>query len=120
VFQNGPLTGRPGPDWATWKSKNHYLPPTFYQVKGPGSLSQLHTWLRSDPITTDDRSLVSYKQLEHVVLAIGLAMRDIWITQFAETSPNLPTHVTNSPFEFHEYEQLSHHAEDLINGFQDT
>jgi hypothetical protein len=47
-------------------------------------------------------------------------MRDVWVTQFPETFPDIPSHVTDSPFEFHEYEQLSHNAADLLDGFQDT
>lgn len=118
--QDGPLSGTPGPQWATWKSKNHYLPAAFHNVKGPGSLSHLKTWLQSDPLTTIDQSLVSYGRVEIVILAVGLAMRDVWVTQFPETFPDIPSHVTDSPFEFHEYEQLSHNAADLLDGFQDT
>jgi hypothetical protein len=74
----------------------------------------------SDPLTTTDHSLVSYGRLENVILAIGLGMRDIWVTQFPETFMDIPQHVMKSTIPFHEYEQLSHNAANLLDGFQDT
>jgi hypothetical protein len=64
--------------------------------------------------------LVCYSRLETVILAVGLAMRDIWVNHFPEMFTEIPAHVSNSCFEFQEYEQLSHHAEDLLNGYQET
>jgi hypothetical protein len=67
----------------------------------------------------DDDSLVSYSRVEIVALAIGLAMRDIWVNQFPENFSGIPPHVTNSPFLFREYEQLSHEAKTLLEGYED-
>jgi len=117
-LQAGPLIGTPGPNWASWASNNRFLPKAFYRAQGAGSLSQLKSWLQSDPITTVDGSLASYSSVELVILAIGLAMRDLYVNQFPDGIPNIPVHVINSRFEFHEYEQLSHNVEDLLNGYQ--
>jgi hypothetical protein len=54
-----------------------------------------------------------------VILAIGLTMHDIWVNQFPENVSGIPLHVTNSPFLFHEYEQLSHEAKTLLDGYED-
>lgn len=67
----------------------------------------------------DDDNLASYNRVEIVALAIGLAMRDIWVTQFPENFSGIPVHVTNSPFEFREYEQLSYDAKTLLDGYED-
>jgi hypothetical protein len=67
----------------------------------------------------DDDSLASYSRVEMVALAIGLAMRDFWVNQFPENFSGIPPHVTNSPFEFREYEQLSHAAKTLLDGYED-
>jgi hypothetical protein len=88
-------------------------------VKGPGSLSRLKVWLRSDPLTMEDDNLASYGRVEIVALAIGLAMRDLWVIQFPENFSGVPEHVTNSPFEFREYEQLSYNAQTLLDGYED-
>ena len=88
--------------------------------KGLGSLSHLKSWLQSDPITTDDHNLASHDTVEIVILAIGLAMRDIWVTEFPEGFSDIPEWVSNSQFAFHEYEQLSHNTADLVNGYKDT
>jgi hypothetical protein len=82
-------------------------------------LSRLTSWLCSDPLTIRDGNLACYDQVEIVILSIGLAMRDLWINQYSETRDNLPAHVFNSPFKFREYEQLSHHVDDLLKGFEE-
>ena len=74
--------------------------------------------MRSHLLTTPDGNLVSHAQVEIVILSIGLAMHDLWMNQFSETPESILAHVSDTPLEFHEYEQLSHHAEDLLKGFE--
>lgn len=74
------------------------------------------TWLRKQPVAQED-NLASYTTVERVALAIGLAMRDLAAQQFTDDSL-LPEHIINSPFKFQSHEQLSHIAEDLVNGFE--
>lgn len=109
----------PGPGWASWTSTDHFLPKEFHKVKGSGSLSQLKVWLCLDPLTMDDDNLASYSRVEIVALAVGLAMHDIWVIQFPENFSGIPGHITNSPFEFREYEQLSYDTKTLIDGYDD-
>lgn len=52
-----------------------------------------------------------------VILAVGLALRELWVTQFPEGFTDIPEHVRDSPFEFHEHEQLSHNIRDLLMGY---
>ena len=47
-------------------------------------------------------------------------MRDVWVTQFPQGFANIPMHITDSPMEFHEYQQLSHNVENLLSGYRDT
>lgn len=117
-MQSGPLVGAPPPKWATWTSKKHFLPKTLHAVKGAGSISALYTWLKGDPLTTSGDELSTYSQVESVILALGLAMRDVWAVQFPEQLTNVPPHIISSPIPFNEYGQLSHHAEDLLNGYE--
>jgi hypothetical protein len=113
------MTGKPAPAWANWHSKDHFLPNVFHQVRGPGSLSKLKSWLRTDPLTVNEENLAPYDRIEIIALAIGLAMRDLWVIQFPEKYSGIPLHVTNSPLEFREYEQLSYDAKTLIDGYED-
>ena len=110
--------GRPSPPWASWNSADLYLPPEFHRVKGRGSYSDLISWLGHEPIIGTEESLTSYDTVERVALSIGLAMRDLMAKQFKDES-ELPAHVANSPFEFRQHEDLSHVAENLINGFEE-
>lgn len=77
-------------------------------------------WIHSDPLTVGDDSLTSYGRVELIALSIGLAMRELWINQFQEDVSNVPPHVTNSPVEFREYEQLSHAVKDLLAGYDEV
>lgn len=63
-----------------------------------------------------DDTLASYETIERVALSIGLAMRDLAAQQFTDDS-ELPDYMANSPYEFRQHENLSHIAEDLVNGF---
>ena len=67
----------------------------------------------------DDDNLASYTHVEIVALAIGLAMRDLWVNQFPENFSGIPVHVTNSSFEFGKYEQLSYNTKTLLDGYED-
>ena len=73
-----------------------------------------------DPITADGNTLASYQQVELVLLAIGLALRALWIAQFPETYSDVPNYVIDSPYPFSEYEQLIHNIENLISGYYET
>jgi hypothetical protein len=42
--------------------------------------------------------------MEIAILAIGLAMRDIFFAQFSNGYSDIPQHVANSSFPFSEYE----------------
>lgn len=53
-----------------------------------------------------------------VILALGLALHDIFNNQFEETNSHIPEHVQNSLFDFHVHEQLCYNAEDLLMGFE--
>jgi hypothetical protein len=108
------------PTWASWKSDAPFLPNAFYKTKSPSLLSALFKWIAADPITADDNALASYKQVELVILAVGLAFRGLWISQFPESYSDVPTYIINSPYPFSQYEQLSHAIHDLIAGYADT
>jgi hypothetical protein len=111
--------GKPGPNWATWTSKMNFLPKAFHSAKGAGSLSNLYTWLATNPMTTSNGELSSYTQVEMVILSLGLAMRDVWAVQFPGELANAPPpHIVKSPFTFNEYGQLSHRAENILNGYE--
>jgi len=113
------LEGNP-PTWASWKSDAPFLPNAFYKPKSSSSLSALMKWLSMDPITADDNTLASYKQVELVILAVGLAFRGLWVSQFPEGYSDVPSYIINSPYPFSQYEQLSHAIDDLISGYADT
>ena len=50
------------PSWATWKNIEPYLPPVFYDIHGGvSSLRGLFSWLRMDPITTQDGRIHGYE-----------------------------------------------------------
>jgi len=113
------LEGNP-PAWASWKSDAHYLPDVFYKRRSPSSLSVLVRWVVMDPITTFGDALASYQQVELVILAVGLALRGLWIAQFPEIYTDVPMYIIDSPYPFSEYEQTSHMIHDLITGYEET
>ena len=76
--------------------------------------------MSTDPITADGDLLASYQQVELAILAIGFALRRLWIAQFPDQYADIPPHIINSPYPFSEYEQLSHQISDLIAGYADT
>jgi hypothetical protein len=108
------------PSWASWTSDAPYLPNTFYKTKSSSSLSALTQWISNDPITADDNALASYKQVELVILAVGLAFRALWIAQFPEKYSDVPSYIVNSPYPFSEYDQLSNNIHNLIAGYAET
>jgi hypothetical protein len=67
----------------------------------------------------EDENLTSYDRVEIIALAIGLAMRDLWVNQFPEEYSGIPPHVSDSPLEFREYQQLSYDTKTLIDGYED-
>jgi hypothetical protein len=113
------LEGNP-PAWASWKSDAHYLPDIFYKKKSSSSLSALVRWMAKDPISADGDVLASYKQVELFLLAVGLALRGLWIAQFPEHYTDVPAYIIDSPYPFSEYEQMSHKIHDLITGYDET
>jgi hypothetical protein len=69
-------------------------------------------------MTMSNGELSSYTQVEMVILALGLAMRDVWAVQFpGELAIAPPPHIADSPFTFNEFGQLSHRAENILNGY---
>jgi hypothetical protein len=72
-----------------------------------------------DPITADDM-LASYDQVELVILAVGLALRALWIAQFPEQYTDVPAYIIDSPYPFSEFEQMIHNIEDLVTGYAKT
>lgn len=72
------LEGNP-PVWVSWKSDMHYLSDDFYKKESSSSLSALIRWITTNPIMADGDVLVSYKQVELVILGIGLALRGLWL-----------------------------------------
>ena len=113
------MEGTP-PTWVTWDSTDSYLPSAFYRKKSAVSLSAFKNWIRMDPITADGDILASYKQVELVILGIGLAFRALWVTQFPERFSDVPNYILKSSYPFSEYEQLSHDIDGLISGYSET
>jgi hypothetical protein len=113
------LEGTP-PTWVTWDSADNYLPSAFYRKKSPVSLSAFKQWISMDPITADGDILASYKQVELVILGLGLAFRALWVAQFPEKFSDVPAYILKSSFPFSEYEQLSHDIDTLISGYIET
>jgi len=122
IVQDGDLLEGDGapPKWVTWESTDNYLSDAFYNKRSTYSLSAFMRWASTDPITADGDTLASYKQVELVILGIGLAFRALWVAQFPEKFSEVPIHVINSEYPFSEYEQLGFHVHDLIAGYADT
>jgi hypothetical protein len=113
------LEGNP-PAWVSWESDVNYLSDDFYKKESSSSLSALMRWITLDPITADGDVLASYKQVELVILGVGLALRGLWVAQFPEKYADVPTYIDNSPYPFSQYEQLGHIIQDLIVGYAET
>jgi hypothetical protein len=106
--------------WVTWDSANNYLPSAFYCKKSPVSLSAFKQWISMDPITADGDMLASYKQVELIILGLGLAFRALWVVQFPEKFSDVPAYILKSSYPFSEYKQLSHKIDNLISGYIET
>ena len=88
----------------------------LYNPSSTSSYSTFTRWIKNDPITADGNNLVSYKQVELVILGFGLAFRAIWIVQFPDQYRDVPAYIINSCYPFMEYDQLSHCINDLLSG----
>ena len=89
-------------------STDNYLPPSFYEYHSSSSLSTLHRWATTRGITTEDRYLSLYQEIERIALGLDLAFRALWIAQFPDDYHHVPIYVLNSPYPFIEYDQLGH------------
>lgn len=70
-------------------------------------------------MTTSASELSSYTQVEVVILTLGLVMCDVWVVQFPKQLPTVPPpHIVGSPITFNKYGQLSHYAQDILNGYE--
>lgn len=92
------------PSWVSWTATDNYLPNPFYNHTSNTSLSNLHRWARTNPITMEDNYLASYQQVEQVALRLSLALRGLWISQFLDNYHKVPVYVLDSPYPFVEYE----------------
>ena len=84
IVQDGDLLEGLPPSWVSWDSNDNYLSEGFYDPSSTLSYSAFTQWIKNDPITADGNNLVSYKQVELVILGFGLAFRAIWIVQFPD------------------------------------
>jgi hypothetical protein len=110
------LEGNP-PAWVSWESDVNYLSDVFYKKESLSSLSALSRWITMDPITEDGNVFASYKQVELVILGVGLTLHGLWVAQFPEKYADVPIYIINSPYPFSKFEQLSHTIQDLIVGY---
>ena len=107
------------PSWATWKNIEPYLPPVFYDIHGGvSSLRGLFSWMRMDPITTQDGHIHGYEQIEIVVLACGLGLRGLRACIAWWDYQDVPAYVKDA--EYHEIliTELSYLIEDTIKGYE--
>jgi hypothetical protein len=84
------------PFWASWDVPE-WLSPEFHSEKGKESLKQ---WLSSIPSLIQDK-LHSRSVLDGIVLALGLALRDILAAGELggdTPPPGIPSHLINSAF----------------------
>jgi hypothetical protein len=99
---------------------DNYLSDAFYDTTSSFSLLTFMQWISTDPITADGGLLASYEQVELAILAIGLALRGLWVAQFPEQYPHVPAHVLNSPYPFSEYHRIGQNVKDLISGYAEV
>ena len=84
IVQDSDLLEGSPPSWVSWDSNDNYLSEGFYDLSSTSSYSTFTQWIKNDPITADGNNLVSYKQVELVILGFGLMFRAIWIVQFPD------------------------------------
>ena len=96
---------------------DNYLSDIFYNINSSSLLLAFQRWISTDPIMADGDILASYKQVELAILAIGLAIRGLWVAQFADWYANVPTYILSSPYQFLKYHKICNNIKALISGY---
>ena len=61
--------------------------------------------------------LVSYLQVELVILGLGLAFGALQVEQFLEKYSNVAAHIINRIYPFSEYDQFSYNINNILSDY---
>jgi hypothetical protein len=111
------MAGMPhGPSWATWEYTKNNLPAEFFShdVESPHSLWGFLKWLSLKPWVGRGTPIKSV--LHHVLLAIGMACRDLNIVAFTEEGvPNdYPDHMNQCAWSMAQVEQVEKFLPEML------
>jgi hypothetical protein len=95
------------PEWATWEYSDNHLPEEIHT--SAEHYDDLQEWLESQPYYIEPNVPVQRRAAERIALAVGMIMRDIERSKFAEPDehdPSVPGFVLSSIIPEDDYEDV--------------
>ena len=69
--------GRPSPDWGHWGCNQSTLLAAFHKQTGAGSLGNVLSWLKGNPLRSLEGKAPGYHRVEKALLVMGLTLREM-------------------------------------------
>ena len=90
--------GRPGPDWGHWGYNKATLPPAFHKRTGVGSLGNVLSWVKGNPLCSFEGKAPGYHCVEKALLVMGLTLckMDRVLFTDGDDARKLPDYINNS------------------------
>ena len=88
----------PGPDWGHWGYNKATLPPAFHKQTGAGSLGNILSWVKGNPLHIFEGKASSYRRVEKALLVMGLTPCEMDRVLFTDCDDarKLPDYINNS------------------------
>ena len=92
------------------------LPPAFHKCTGPGSLGNILSWVKGNPLALFEGKPAGYRRVEKTLLVIGLALCEMdWVLFTDEDdSRDYPDCIRNSPFTLLDWDKVVEGCNDLL------
>ena len=88
----------PGPDWGHWGYNMATLPAALHKRMGAGSLGNVLSWVKGNPLRSFEGKAPSYHRVEKALLIMGLALHEMDRVLFTDgdDARKLPDYINNS------------------------
>ena len=108
--------GRPGPDWGHWGYNMATLPAAFHKRTGAGSLGNVLSWVKGNPLRSFEGKAASYRRVEKALLVIGLTLREMDRVLFTDgdDARKLPDYINKSLLTLVDLDKAMEGCNDLL------
>ena len=108
--------GRPGPDWGHWGYNMATLPAAFHKRTGAGSLGNVLSWVKGNPLRSFEGKAAGYRRVEKALLVIGLTLREMDRVLFmdGDDARKLPDYINKSLLTLVDLDKAMEGCNDLL------